>query len=293
MNSALVVRDALENSRGGRADGDDSAACGAAAVDLLCHLVGYVEILAVHQVLLDLIDLDGTEGAESNVKRDLAVAYAHSLDALDELLCEMKSCGGSGGRALLLCIDGLVVALALESLGDVGRKRHIADLVEHLVDALIFRGVVVESDGSVASLNDARDGGGENSAEVEGRALLGTLAGAHESLPLARIESAKQKKLHIRAGLLGLAEKARGNDLGGVHNEHILGAKIVDDIEEVLMLYSAVAVEHHKPASVALLRGSLRYELLRQIVEEILCLQVCFNSVIYDYVVDLFHCFLL
>ena len=164
-----------------------------------------MEILAVHQVLLDLIDLDGTEGAESNVERDLAVAYAHSLDALDELLCEMKSCGGSGGRALLLCIDGLVVALALESLGDVGRKRHIAYLVEHLVDAIILCGIVVKSDGSVTTLDDARNGGGENAAEIKGRALLGALTRAHEGLPLARIESAKEEKLHIRAGLLGLA----------------------------------------------------------------------------------------
>ena len=59
------------------------------------------------------------------------------------------------------------------------------------------------------------------------------------------------------------------------------------------MLYSAVAVKNHKSASVALLGRSLRYKLLRQIVEEVLGLQIGFNSIVYNNVIQLLHCFLL
>ena len=269
-DGAVGVGDALQNAAGGGANGDYSTTHSAAAVYLGGDLLGDAEILAVHLVLLDALHLYGAEGAESNVQSDLAVAHAHLADTLQQLLGEVQTRGGSGGRALLFRIDGLVVVLFLQLFRYVGRQGHISYLVEHLVDILIFFGIVIEPDGAVAPIHDIGDGGAEDPSEAEGGADLCPLSGADEGLPLATLQRAQEEQLHIRAGLVGLSEKPGGNDLRGIDNQHILGAQVVHDITEYPMRHGTLgAVEHHQPTAVPLGAGALGNKLLGQLVVKI------------------------
>ena len=280
----------FKNSAGGSAYGYDSAALGTALVYLACNLVGDVEVLTVHKVLLDLVDLYGTEGSKTYVKCNLAVADALSPDALEKLGGKMKSCGGSGCRALLLSVYGLVIALVLEPLGDIGRQGHIAYRVEHLVYGLIFLCVVVESDYTVATVDNVCDGSLKYAAEVEGRADLSSLAGANERLPLAAVEHAEEQKLHGCTCLFGNAEKSCGDNLRRVNDKHILGVKVIYDVAKDLVVDSLIlSVKHHKAAHISLCRGELRDELLWEVVVEIVCGESSLYSVVYNGLIKLFH----
>ena len=80
---------ALQNSARGGAYGNDSTALGAALVYLFSNLVGDVEVLTVHKVLLYLVHLYRAEGAETYVQSNLAVANALSFDSLEKLRSEV------------------------------------------------------------------------------------------------------------------------------------------------------------------------------------------------------------
>ena len=119
-------------------------------------------------MLLDLINLNRSEGTKTYVQSNLTVANALGLDLLKELVREVKTCGRSSGRALLLGIYRLVIALVLKLLGDVGRQGHIAYCIQNLVDGLVFFGIVIKSDNAVATVDNVGNGRLENTSEVEG-----------------------------------------------------------------------------------------------------------------------------
>ena len=255
MKLAVGCGGRLKNSAGGGADRNNSTACGTSAIDLISHLGGDVEVLAVHLVLLDLIHLYGTEGAKAHVEGYLTVANALLTDFLKQLVGKVQTCGGSGGRALLLCVNGLIILFIFKLFRNIRRQRHIADGIENLVDILILLAVVLKSYGTVTAVYDRGNGGAKNSTKIKACANLRALAGANQGLPLAVFQHTKEQKLHITAGLIGLTEKSCRDNLGGVNNKHILGVKIIDYIAEDLMLNIALVVKNHKAAAVALVGG--------------------------------------
>ena len=256
MHKSVGCGCTLKHAAGGRSYGNNASTALTSAVNLICNLARDVEILAVHLVLLYLIHLYRTEGAKSNVEGDLTVANALCLNSLKQLVCEMKSCGGSSGRALLLGIHGLVIILVFKLLGDIGGKRHIAYCIKHLVDILIFFGVILEFYGTVTALNDRGDGGVKNVREIKTCTHLGSLAGTYKGFPLTVFKHTEKEKLDVSACLIGLAKESGRDNLGGVYNKHILGVKVIYDFAENLMLHlTALAIKGHKSTAVALVAG--------------------------------------
>ena len=290
MNDAVGGGYTLENSRGSSAYGNNSAACSSTSVYLSSDLVGDMKILTVHQVLLYLINLNRSERAESYVESNLAVTDALRLDPLDKLIREMKSGGGSGSRALFFRIDGLVVALVLELFGYVRRQRHIADLIERLVDILIFLGIVLKLNRTISAVNESCNSGAKNPTKVEGCANLSTLSGANEGLPFTVLKGAEQEQLHRRPRLFGHAKESGGNNLRRVNHEHVLGVKVIYNISEDLVLDLArLAVKYHKAAHIALLAGRLSDKLLGKVVVKVVGCESGLYSIINDCVLYLFH----
>ena len=244
---------ALQNSARGSADRYNSATLGAALIDLACHLVGDVEIFAVHKMLFNFINLNRSERAKAYVQSNLSVADALGLDSLEELIRKVKSRSGSGSRALLLSVYGLVVALVLELLGYVGGQGHIAYCVKNLIHGLVFIGIVIESYHTVATVNNVGNSRLEYATKVEAGANLCSLAGTDERFPLTAIEHSEEQKLHRSACLFGSAKESCGDYLRGVNHKHILRVKVVDYVTEYLVLDLALcSVEHHKAAHISL-----------------------------------------
>ena len=89
-------------------------------------------MLRVHMMLLDVIRLDGAEGAEADMERDKAYPDAFFFDLFKQLGGEMQTRRGRCGAALLLGVDSLVSVLILESLGDIMRQGHLAYIINDL-----------------------------------------------------------------------------------------------------------------------------------------------------------------
>ena len=168
MNLAIGSTYALQNSTRGSTYGYNSTTLGAALIYLTGNLVSDMEVFTMHKVFLDFVHLYRTEGTKANVKCNLTIANPLSLDALKELVGEMKTCSRSGSRALLFSIDGLVVALVFKLLGDVWRERHIAYRVKHLVYRLVFVGIVIESHNTIAAINNISNSSLKDAAKVKG-----------------------------------------------------------------------------------------------------------------------------
>ena len=174
LDPAVLRRNALKRAAGGGADGDDPSAVFLGFVDEPCGLLGDLVVLAVHLVLCHVLDLDGTEGAETDVKGDIGDPHALLTYALHKLVGEVQSRGGSGGGAELMAVDRLIPLLVAELLGDVGRQRHLTDLVESGEEVL----VAVEVDHAVAVVPDLGDCRAENAvSEGEGSSLTRFFAG--------------------------------------------------------------------------------------------------------------------
>ena len=289
MEDAVFIRSTLENAAGRCSHGDNATAKGAAAIDLVRHLFGDDEMLRVHEMLLDAIHLHGAERAETDVQGHLAVTNALFLQGGKKLLCEMQARGGGGGRAFGFGIDGLIIVFILQLFGDVGRKGHLPNNVKHLVNAFIFFAVIVKGNDAVAPLDDLFYRGGQNTAKGKGGTDLGFLSGADEGFKAKILMHAKEKQLHC-AAVFRFAKQARGNDLRGIHHEHILGANIVDNITEDLMRYrAAFAIQDHQAAFIALFGGGLRDQALGKLVKEIMGGKIGFRADIGDLLCVFFH----
>ena len=138
MYCATLVSDALKHARGRCTYGNYSAARCSATVDFRGYVLADMKYLSMHFVVGDFIDLYGSEGSKSDVKRYLTVADSHVPDFFKQGVGEMKTGRGCSRRALLLGVDGLVVALVFKPLGDIRWQGHISYLVEDGIYAVVL-----------------------------------------------------------------------------------------------------------------------------------------------------------
>ena len=239
-------------------------------------------------MLLDLVHLYGAEGAKTNVEGNLAVSDALGFYLFDQLIGEMQTRGGSSGRALLLGIDGLIIVLVFKLLCNVGRQGHISYRVKHLIDALIFFFIVLKGDDTVSIVQNLGYGGSQNSREIKACSDASALTRADEGFPASVLSCAQKQKLNGGAGLKGGAKKSCRNNLRGVNNKHILGAQVIYNISENLVAdLTALSINGHKTAHIALFARELGNKLLGQIIIKIMSGQLGVSScVIYLYMLN-------
>ena len=118
---AILGSGSLQRAAAGGAHGDDPVARGLGLADAAGCLLADGVPLAVHLVVADLVLLHRAEGAQTNVQCDLGNADAHSAEGVHQLRGKVQPGGGSSRAAQLLSIDGLILALILQLLCDVGR----------------------------------------------------------------------------------------------------------------------------------------------------------------------------
>ena len=175
-------------------------------------------------------------------------------------------------RTLGLGVDRLVAVAILELLCDIGRQGHEADLVEDVVDILVFLAVVGEADDAVPFLHHINDLACQHSLSKHHTVTeAGTLAGLDKALPGIQIMLAKQEQFNARFGsALGVAVESRGNDLGVVDDQHVLGSDVVENIIKMLVGQAViVSVDHQKAGCVTLFCGVLGDLLFGEVIEKV------------------------
>ena len=230
--------------------------------------------------------LDRAKGAEPDMQHDRHDRRAPRADLVKQFLGEMQPCRRRGSAARLAGIYRLIETVIFKFFGDIGRERHAADLLEHTVDR---RAADRKGHDAVAFLNDVRDLAFKQAvAEDEPLADLRLFAGADQRLPGAVPVPTQEQELHHAVRLLRIRTvEPRGNDLGIVDDQHILGADIVEYVIEMLMRdCTARAVDDHQARRVARFGGVLRDLLLRQVVIKILFPQFGRNAFILYHVVS-------
>ena len=131
-------------------------------------------MLAVHFVVSNVVNLNGTEGAKTDMKGDVCDFYTLSADPVHKLLGEVQSGCRRRRRAELVTVDSLIALFVLELFCNVRGKRHLTDFVERGKEVF----VAVKVHHSVAVVPDLRDLGSQQTvAEAEFRSDLGFFSG--------------------------------------------------------------------------------------------------------------------
>ena len=204
----------------------------------------------MHLVVGDLVLLHRSEGAQTNVQGDLGNADPHGADGVHQLRGKVQPGGGSSCAAQLLGIDGLVLALILQLLCDVGRQRHLAKFIQLFIKRF---GIIIECNVLVAVLHGLVHHGGQTAvAKAHLCAGLHPLAGLCQTLPLVALHLPQQQQLAHGTGRLLDAHDAGGQHLGIVHHQKISRLQKFRQVAEHLVLDAVVFLaQHHQPCRVS------------------------------------------
>ena len=133
------------------------------------------------------------------MKRYISDLYALCSEPVHQLIGKVEPRRGSGSRAELVAVNGLVTLAVLKLLGDVGGKRHLSDLVKRREE--VFVAVKVDYPVAVVLYFDHRCRQ-KSFAEGEFCAFLCLSAGLAEGLPTVARYLLEQKELDPCAGVL-------------------------------------------------------------------------------------------
>ena len=130
LQYAVFAGKALERPAGGCSDRDHSpAVCVRAVYDVRRLLTHHTEF-RVHRVILDIVLLDRTECAESDVQRNIGERNAFIGDALQKLRREVQPRRRRRRGTRVAGIYRLVTLLVRQLFLDIRRQRHFAELVQ-------------------------------------------------------------------------------------------------------------------------------------------------------------------
>ena len=130
LDFAELSSDALESTARGSADSDDPSAVFLCLTDKLGCFCGNLVVLAVHFVVSNVVNLNGTEGAKTDMKGDVCDFYTLSADPVHKLLGEVQSRCRSRRRTELVAVNSLIAFFVLELFCNVRGKRHLPDFIE-------------------------------------------------------------------------------------------------------------------------------------------------------------------
>ena len=230
---------------------------GFGGVDRLGGFVGDEELLGIHLVLREVLDIHRAEVAQPHVERHESPIDALDLHALHQVLREVHA--GRRGRhgALFLGEDRLVAfgVLGFDLLAHPFRQGRFAQREERLLELLV--GAVEQEAQRAAARGGVVDHLGHQQvvvAEIEFVADADLARRVHQHVPQPQfaVQFAQQEDLDLGAGLLLVAVEARREDLGIVEDEQILFVEVLDDVLENAVFDGPFgAVDDHQPGFVA------------------------------------------
>ena len=267
LQHAVLIRSGFHGAAAGGADADNAAAVLLCLIDNIRRLLGHDVELGMHVMILNGIHLDRAEGAETDMQGDMGDSNAHRLYFRQEFFGKMQACGGCSRRALMLGINRLIAVLILQLMGDVGRKGHLAQLVQNLLENTL----IMELDEPVSFFYHVQHGAGEKSvAELNHRARLAFLSGFHQGLPDIILLAGQEKHFDFGAGVGLCADQPGRNYLGIIDDQAVPGLQIFLDIPEgPVFHFAGILVQNHQSGGSAVLQRILRNQFLGQVIIKI------------------------
>ena len=95
-------------------------------------------------------NLDRPEGSQTHMKCDVRDLDAHFLNLCQQLFREMQTCCRCSRRSFMFRINRLIAVLVLQTVCDVWRQRHLAELIENLLEDP----VILKLDQAVSFIDD-------------------------------------------------------------------------------------------------------------------------------------------
>ncbi len=150
LYGSVFTRGTLERPAACRADCDDAASVCPRLINEAGGLFTDLVKFGMHMVFFHRFDLYRPEGAKTDMQGNLRYADAFISDLFQEFFCKMQTGGRGSCASVIACIDCLIAFCVLQFLFDIGRQRHLAELIEDF-----FKDTVKgETDNSVSLLDN-------------------------------------------------------------------------------------------------------------------------------------------
>ena len=233
-------------------------------IDRFGGFVRHEELLGIHLVFREVLDVHRAEVAQTDVQRDEGLVDALDLHALHQVLGEVHA-GRRGGHGAFVPGEDRLVALGVLRLDLVAHplgQRGLAQTEKRLLELLV--GAVEQETQRAAARSGVVDHLGNQQvvvAEVELVADADLARRIDQHVPQAQfaVQLAQQEDLDLGAGLLLVAVQTGREDLGVVEDEEVLFVEILDDILEDAVCDGAFgAVDDHQARVVPVFRRMFR-----------------------------------
>ena len=248
----------FERPHDGRSDRCDLVPLFLGAVDDTGGLVRYEELLGIHLVFREVLDVHRAEIAQPDVERYEGAVDAADLHALHQVFREVHAGRRSGHGALVAGEDRLVAfgVFGFDLFADPFRQRRFAHLEQRLLELLVR--AVEQKTQRAAARSGVVDHFGHQKvvvAEVEFVADADLAGGIHQHVPEPQlaVEFAQQEDFDLGARFLLVAVQPGREDLRVVEDEDVLFAEVVDDVlENAVFDGSFRTVDDHQARFVAI-----------------------------------------
>ena len=222
------------------------------------------ELLGVHLVLREVLDVHRAEVSQPDVQRHERLVDALDLHALHQVFREVHAGRRGSHGALLLGEDGLVTlgVLGFDLLAYPLRQRRFAQREERMLELLV--GAVEQEAQRAPARGRIVDHLGHQQvviAEVEfvADADLAGRVDQHVPEPQFAVQFAQQENLDLGTRLLLVAVEACWEDFGVVEYEEVFFVEVFDDVFENTVFDSAFgAVDDHQARIVPVFRRVFR-----------------------------------
>ena len=223
----LLVGDRFQRADGRRADGDDAAAFALGGVDDLRGAFVHLVKLGVHDVMRQILLLNGTEGPQSDVQQHFGDLDAHRADLGKQFLREVQPRRRRGRGAVRLAVDGLVAVLVLELFVDIRRERHGTEAGQNILE----HAVKMKAHDAFPRVRAVDDRQGQLLGDDQLGADLRLLPRADEHFPLVEVAALEQQNFDL-AAVLRIGIQPRREHLRIVDDEHVARPQIFFDVAE-------------------------------------------------------------
>ena len=221
-------------------------------IDCLSRFGRYDDLLRVHLVLGQVLNIDGAEVTQTHVQRNLGRVDTLDLHTLQQVLREVSTRRGSSYGTLVLSEDGLVAlgVNLLDLLAYPAGQGSFALFVERLLELIV---VAVEQETQRAA---ARGGVVDHLshqqvvvAEIEFVTDTDFACRIYQHVPqtLFAVQLAQQEDFDLCSGLLLVAIEACGEYFGIVEDEDVVRIEVLDYIFESSVFDRAgCAIDDHQ-----------------------------------------------
>src|SRR5699024_499909 len=243
---AVIPHDRLERPCARRTDADYPFAAFAGFIEQSSRLLIHDIKFGMHLMVFNIICTYRPECTKSDMQCNRSNTDALCFNFFKKRFSKMKSGSRRCRRSAVFRIYRLVSLLVIKGLFDVGRKRHLTELIKNLFQ----HSVIDQFNMTDAFVENIRTDRLEQSfAKHDFSPLFHAFCRLDQHF-IAILDRLQHEHLYLGAGFRLHAVQSGGKDPRIVQDKRIAGFKIVGDVGEMPVFYAAVRfVQGKEPAA--------------------------------------------